>query len=87
MDGCTHYTHTDLGTQATGTSEYDNAPPDLTQLEMVDEGNEGGEEDLARQFLHPWDNQLIAVYGDTIHRNNGHHLDGGIADDSIWQRR
>jgi hypothetical protein len=59
----------DLGTQATGASEYGNAPPDLTQLEKVDEGNKGGveegggrtvrirdiegEEDLARQFLHP----------------------------------
>jgi hypothetical protein len=32
----------DLGTQATGASEYGNAPPDLTQLETVDVGNEGG---------------------------------------------
>ena len=37
-----------------------------------------GEEDLARQFLHPCDNRLIKVYGDTIHRNT---------DDGIWQRR
>jgi hypothetical protein len=35
----------DLGTQATGASEYGNAPPDLTQLETVDEGNEGGVEE------------------------------------------
>jgi hypothetical protein len=35
----------DLGPQATGASENGNAPPDLTQLEMVDEGNEGGGED------------------------------------------
>ncbi len=95
----------DLGTQATGgASEYGDAPPDLTQLETVDEGNEGGveerggrmvrisrdiegEEDLACQFLHPCDNQLITVYGDTIHRNDGRHLDGGIADDGVWQRR
>jgi hypothetical protein len=46
-----------------------------------------GEEDLARQFLHPCDNQLIAVYGDTIHCNDGHHLDGGIANNCVWQRR
>ena len=93
----------DLGTQATGASEYGDAPPDLSQFETVDEGNEGGEEeggrgtvrvrdiegeeDLARQFLHPCDNQLIAVYGDTLHRNDGRHLDGGIADDGVWQRR
>jgi len=46
-----------------------------------------GDEDLARQVLYPCDNQLIAVYGDTIHRNDGRHLDGGIADDNVWQGR
>ena len=46
-----------------------------------------GEEDLARQVLHPCDNQLIGVYGDSIHRNDGRHLDGGIADDKVWQGR
>jgi hypothetical protein len=44
----------DLGTQATGASKNDNAPLDLTQLER-------GEEDLACQFLHPCDYQLITV--------------------------
>jgi len=73
-------------------------PPDLTQLEtdgrqgergerMVRTRDVKGEEDLARQFLHPCNNRLIVVYGDTIHCNNGHHLDGGIADNSVWQRR
>ena len=72
----------DLGTQATGAPEHGNAPPDLTQLETVDKGNEGGEEegggrtvrirdiqgeeDLACQFLHPCDNQLIAVYCENV---------------------
>ena len=46
-----------------------------------------GDEDLARQVLYSCDNQLIAVYGDTIHRNDGRHLDGGIADDNVWQGR
>jgi hypothetical protein len=46
-----------------------------------------GEEDLACQVLHPCDNQLIAVFGDSIHCNNGRHLDGGIADDGVWQGR
>ncbi len=46
-----------------------------------------GEEDLACQILHPCDNQLIAVFGDSIHCNNGRHLDGGIADNGIWQGR
>ncbi len=46
-----------------------------------------GEEDLGRQILHACDNQLVTVYGDSIHCNDGRHLDGGVADDSIWQRR
>ncbi len=46
-----------------------------------------GEEDLACQVLHPCDNQLIVVFGDSIHCNNGRHLDGGIADNGAWQGR
>ena len=33
------------------------------------------------------DRKLRAVYGDTIHRNDGRHLDGGIANDEGWQAR
>ena len=33
------------------------------------------------------DRKLRAVYGDTIHRNDGRHLDGGIANDAVWQAR
>ncbi len=47
---------------------------------------EGGE-DLVHQVLHACDNQLIVVYRDSIHRNDGHHLDGGIADNKVWQGR
>jgi hypothetical protein len=36
-----------------------------------------GEEDLACQVFHPCDNQIIVVFGDSIHRNNGR----------IWQGR
>jgi hypothetical protein len=46
-----------------------------------------GEEDLACQVLHPCNNQLIAVFGDSIHRNDGCHLDGGIMDNGVWQGR
>jgi hypothetical protein len=46
-----------------------------------------GEEDLGRQILHACNNQLVMVYRDSIHRNNGRHLDGGVTDDSIWQWR
>jgi hypothetical protein len=45
------------------------------------------EEDLARQVLHPCNNQLIAVFGNSIHCNDGRHLDGGIADNGVWQGR
>ena len=30
---------------------------------------------------------LQGVYGDYLHSNDGSHLDGGVADDAIWQRR
>ena len=46
-----------------------------------------GKEDLQKQELFPCDNQLISVYRDTIHRNDGRHMDGGVADDIVWQRR
>ncbi len=46
-----------------------------------------GEEDLAFQVLHPINNQLIAVFGDRIHCNNGSHSDGSIADNGVLQGR
>ena len=33
------------------------------------------------------DQRLTEVFGDTIHRNDGRHLNGGIADDQCWQTR
>ena len=44
-------------------------------------------DDLARQSMTACDQKLIAVYGDTTHRNDGRHLTGGIDDDALWQRR
>jgi hypothetical protein len=46
-----------------------------------------GEEDLGRRILHACNNYFVTLYGDSIHHNDGRHLDGGVADDSIWQRR
>ena len=43
--------------------------------------------DLASQVLTDCDRKLIAVFGDTTHRNDGRHLNGGIDDDLVWQRR
>eukprot|EP00957_Ditylum_brightwellii_P119969 9155723-Ditylum_brightwellii.AAC.1 len=31
------------------------------------------------------DRKLIEVYGDTVHLNNGMHMDGGILEDKEWQ--
>ncbi len=45
------------------------------------------EEDSKLQQLTPADERLMDVYGDTIHLNDGTHLDGGVANDKIWQRR
>jgi hypothetical protein len=33
------------------------------------------------------DKLLLKVYGDYVHQNDGTHLDGGIADDKVWQKR
>jgi hypothetical protein len=47
-------------------------------------GEEGA--DLEGHVQSEADRRLIAVYGDTLHANDGTHLDGGIAEDKLWQR-
>ena len=46
------------------------------------------EEDPQLQVLTAADRKLMSVYGDTIHQNDGTHLDGGIGafEDRKWQR-
>jgi hypothetical protein len=58
-------------------------------LSPFDVGYRVIEEDPKLQPLTPADHRLMEVYGDTIHLNDGTHLDGGIgvAEDLIWQRR
>ena len=34
--------------------------------------------DLLAQVTHPADRKLIIAFGDTVHRNDGRHLDGGL---------
>jgi hypothetical protein len=43
-------------------------------------------EDPCLQRLTDADHRLCSVYGDTIHQNDGTHIDGGIgaAEDSKW---
>ena len=45
-------------------------------------------DDPLMQDTTPADQRLISIYGDTIHQNDGRHLDGGIgaAEDRKWQR-
>jgi hypothetical protein len=57
------------------------------QLGPWDVGYRVMEDDPKLQTLSRADELLIEVYGDTIHQNDGTHLDGGVADDRIWQRR
>ena len=42
-------------------------------------------EDLKDQVEHEADRRLIGVYGDTVHRNDGRHLSGGVEDDDAMQ--
>jgi hypothetical protein len=44
-------------------------------------------DDPMMQDTTPADQTLISIYGDTIHQNDGRHLDGGIgvAKDRKWQ--
>eukprot|EP00956_Cyclotella_meneghiniana_P009504 scaffold13157_cov41-Cyclotella_meneghiniana.AAC.3 len=57
------------------------------ELRSFDVGYRVIEEDSRLQNLTPADWKLMGVYGDTIHQNDGRHLDGGINDDAVWQRR
>ena len=43
--------------------------------------------DLPGYTLTQADKLLDVVYGDHIHDNDGTHLDGGVADDGVWQAR
>ncbi|KAL7503120.1 hypothetical protein ACHAXN_000965, partial [Cyclotella atomus] len=45
------------------------------------------EDDPKMQPLSAADERLRSVYGDTIHLNDGRHLDGGVKDDRVWQWR
>jgi hypothetical protein len=45
------------------------------------------EDDTRIQPLSRADELLLSVYGDTIHQNNGTHLNGGVRNDRLWQRR
>jgi hypothetical protein len=50
-------------------------------LWMVDDIHQS---DLLLQAIMPTNQMFIRVYGDTIHQNDGMHLDGGIGMDEDW---
>ncbi|KAL3795565.1 hypothetical protein ACHAWO_009861 [Cyclotella atomus] len=60
---------------------------DAHELRSFDVGYRVIEADPRLQELSIADWKLLGVYGDTIHQNDGIHLDGGIVDDLLWQRR
>ena len=85
-----------------GTTEQNNtAGEEADTLPIQPAGGNGGNytpqrwtadelhrDDPLLQDTTPADQKLISIYGDTIHQNDGRHLDGGIgfAEDRKWQR-
>ncbi|KAL7549341.1 hypothetical protein ACHAWF_012611, partial [Thalassiosira exigua] len=83
------------GDDAQPTSEAEGGaegPPELDESDVSDDDSSvvfrlGAtpdpecEPDRQAQQLHPADECLIEVYGDTVHRNGGRQLHGGIAED------
>ncbi len=69
-----------------GQEEEDGASAGGPTSEGAEDADVDGERDLAEQGLRLADTLLIGVYGDSLHRNGGTHLHGGIGDDAEWQR-
>jgi len=92
------------GVAANGREEAGTPPPTVPTAEVAADGNPPAEMEYytpirltAEEIMHndpnlqgitPADRKLIEVYGDTIHQNDGRHLDGGIGiqEDRKWQR-
>jgi hypothetical protein len=64
------------------------APPANAVCDALGIEKAGGDVKGVAQRLTDADRRLCSVYGDTIHQNDGTHLDGGIgiAEDAKWQR-
>ena len=69
-----------------GQEEEDDASAGGPTTEGADDADVDGERDLDEQGLRLADTLLVGVYGDSLHRNGGTHLHGGIGDDEEWQR-
>ena len=43
--------------------------------------------DMSDYFLATAGHMILSVYSDHLHRNNGSHLELGVANKAVWQRR
>ncbi|KAL7502373.1 hypothetical protein ACHAXN_001332 [Cyclotella atomus] len=69
-----------IGNCAQYNAEHNYGPHEAGYLVMEDDPK------MPKQMRHA-DVLLCTVYGDTIHQNDGTHLDGGVANDRFWQSR
>ena len=87
--------------QPAGDEEEVEAPPPVIEVDEGANGpieaavhppNAGAEirteigADLPGYIMSEADKKLSAIYGDHPHDNDGTHMDGGFADDALWQR-
>ena len=74
-----------------GDSDSDDDEPLLLsqpgQEEEPPHPQEQRETDEGRPTREIGERKLMEVYGDHVYQNDGSHLDGGIADDAVWQER
>ena len=61
------------------------APLSHPDVEAGNSALQAREGDLPGVCLLGNEYMLYGVYHDWVHKNSGHHLDGGIAEDSKWQ--
>jgi hypothetical protein len=84
-------TDTPANTNLAATEAEESREPAESKGQEQPDGREEMEErnigDLPGATISDADRLLNKVYGDYVHQNPGTHLDGGIADDALWQER
>eukprot|EP00957_Ditylum_brightwellii_P156000 11873668-Ditylum_brightwellii.AAC.1 len=89
--------HSRAGTAATAANSNLNlkssqAPPALEESDCSDFEGDSAPCRVLEDPLYQLDNltkvdkKLVEVYGDTVHLNDGAHLDGGVPDNKAWQQ-
>eukprot|EP00957_Ditylum_brightwellii_P179093 13643464-Ditylum_brightwellii.AAC.1 len=80
-------------TPTVGIRTVELAPPALEESDSSDHEGDSAPCRVLEDPLYQLDNltevdkELVEVYGDTVHLNDGAHLDGGVPDDKDWQQR